>query len=196
MSPRSMEGCSTFIWPARTTFRVGVERGASQQQVVAFGRAINQALRLLESDREEVESDVEIDRRTGQAVIADDRDVFRVRRFHDAPRLAGIVRQKHENIDALLEQLVDLAKLQVIVAIGGAGDDGASEFMGALLKFVELGLPTLVFHVLDGRSYLDFRLLRLRNSERQDDENERNSGEKTRRGPHESISQGSGSPRD
>jgi len=66
-----------------------------------------------------------------------------VRRFHDAPRLAGIVRQKHENIDAVLEQFVDLAKLQVIVAIGGAGDDGASEFMGALLKFVELGLLTL-----------------------------------------------------
>jgi hypothetical protein len=62
--------------------------------------------------------------------------------------------------------------------------------MGALLEFVEVGLPTLAFHVLDGKSDLDFLLLRLRNTERQDDENERNSGEKTRRNPHESISQG------
>ena len=64
---------------------------------------------------------------------------------------------------------------------GGAGDDGASEFVGALLKFVEVGLPTLALHVLDGKSDLDFLLLRLRNTERQDNENERNSGEQTRR---------------
>jgi hypothetical protein len=42
-------------------------------------------LRLLESLREEIKSDVEIDRRAGQAVIADHRDVFRVRGFHNAP---------------------------------------------------------------------------------------------------------------
>ena len=121
-------------------------------------------MRLFESDREEVESDVEIDRRIGQAVIADYRDVFRVRGFHNASSLAGIVRQKHEDIDAAFEQFFDLAKLQVIVAIGGPGDDGTSEFVGALLKFVEVGLPTLAFHVLDGKSDLDFILLRLRNT--------------------------------
>ncbi len=44
-----------------------------------------------------------------------------MRGFHDAPSLAGVVRQEHEHIDAALEQFFDLAKLQVIVAIGGAG---------------------------------------------------------------------------
>jgi hypothetical protein len=97
------------------------------------------------------------------------------------------VRQKHEDIDAAIEQFFDLAKLQFIVAIGGAGDDGTSEFMSPLLKFVEVGLPALAFRGLDGKSDLDFLLLRLRNTERQDDEKERNSGEKTRRNPHESI---------
>src|ERR1700684_1680792 len=61
--------------------------------------------------------------------------------------------------------------------------------MGGLLKFVEIGLPTLAFHVLDGKSYLDFLFLRLRNTERQDDEEERSSGEKTRRHPHDSAPQ-------
>jgi hypothetical protein len=105
------------------------------------------------------------------------------------------VRQKHEDIDAALEQFIDLAKLQVIVSIGGAGDDGTSEFLGALLKFVEVGLPTFAFHGLDGKSDLDFLLLRLRNTE-QDDENEKHSSEKTRRNPHESISRGGSSPHD
>ncbi len=89
----------------------------------------------------------------------------------------------------LIEQIFDLAKLQVIVAIGGAGDDGASELVGALLKLVEVSLPTLPFDGLDGKSDLDFFLLCLRNTERQDDENEGNSGKKTRRNPHENISQ-------
>ncbi len=77
-----------------------------------------------------------------------------MRGFHNARCLAGIVRQKHEDIDAAIEQLFDLAKLQVIVAIGGAGDDGTSEFVGALLKFVKVGLPTLAFDSLDGKSDL------------------------------------------
>jgi hypothetical protein len=106
--------------------------------------------------------------------------VFRVRRFHDAPSLARIMRQKYEDIDAALEQFLDLAKLQIIVAIGGAGDDGTSEFVGALLKFLEIGLPTLPIHGLDGKPDFDFLLLRLHNTQRQDHKNERNSGEKTR----------------
>ena len=80
------------------------------------------------------------------------------------PALLVSCGREHEDIDAAFEQFFDLAKLQVIVAIGGAGDDGTSEFVGALLKFVEVGLPTLAFHVLDGKSDLDFFLLRLRNT--------------------------------
>ncbi|HXC44685.1 MAG TPA: hypothetical protein VNY51_14340, partial [Candidatus Dormibacteraeota bacterium] len=88
---------------------------------------------------------------------------------YDTLGLARIVRQKHEDVNAALEQLVDLAKLQVIVAIGGARNDRTSEFVDAVLKFVEVGLPTLAFDGLDGKSNLDFPLLRLRNRERQDD---------------------------
>ncbi len=95
--------------------------------------------------------------------------MFCVRGFHDARCLAGIVRQKHQDIDATLEQLVDLAKLQVIVAIGGTGDDGTSEFAGALLKFFEVGLPALAFLVfLDKLEKLEgFELLREEASEAQ-----------------------------
>jgi hypothetical protein len=57
--------------------------------------------------------------------------------------------------------------------------------VSALLKFVDIGLPTLTFDGLDGKADLDFLLLSLRNTKRQDDENERNSGEKTRRKQHE-----------
>jgi hypothetical protein len=116
-----------------------------------------------------------------------------VRGFDDAPSLARIMRQKYEDIDAALEQFLDLAKLQIIVAIGGAGDDGTSEFVSALLKFLEIGLPTLAIHGLDGKPDFDFLLLRLHNTQRKDDKNQRNSGEKTRRTPHESISQGGSS---
>jgi hypothetical protein len=99
-----------------------------------------------------------------------------VRGFYNASCFTSIVRQKYKDIDAVVEQVFDLAKLKVIVAIGGADDDSASEFVGAPLKFVEVGLPTLAVDGLDGKSDLDFLLLRLRNTERQDDEKERNSG--------------------
>jgi hypothetical protein len=98
------------------------------------------------------------------------------------------VRQKHENIDAAFEQFFDLAKLQLIVAVRGASDDGTSEVVGALPKFVEVSLPTFAFDVLEGKSDRDFLPLRLRNTERQEDENDRNSGEKTTRNPHGNIS--------
>jgi len=50
---------------------------------------------------------------------------------------------------------LDLAKLKVVVAIGGAGDYGTAEFVGALLKFVEVGLPTLALDSLNEKSDLD-----------------------------------------
>src|SRR5882757_3337592 len=187
------EGLQHLHLSVANYFRVGIEPRASQQQVIAFGRAIHQALRLLDSDREEVESNEKIDRRTGQAIIADHWNMFLVRGFHDTPSFARIVRQKYENIDAALEQFLDLAKLQIVVAIGGAGEDGTSELVGALLKFLEIGLPTFAIHGLDGEPDFDFLLLRLGNTQRQDDKNKQSSGEETRRTRHESISQGGSS---
>src|SRR5277367_2659485 len=95
--------------------------------------------------------------------------MFGVRGLDNASGLAGIVRQKHEDIDAALQQFSDLAKLEIIVAVGGAGDDGASEFMGALLKFIDVGLPPFALYGLEGKSDLDFFLLRLRSIECQEE---------------------------
>jgi hypothetical protein len=60
--------------------------------------------------------------------------------------------------------------------------------VGALLKFVEVGLPTFAFDVFDRKGDLDFLLRYLRETQRQGDEKERNSGENAKREPHENIS--------
>ena len=105
---------------------------------------------------------------------------------HGDVRDVGLVRELIEGVDVIINAA---AESHVEKSI----EHGASEFVSPLLKFLEIGLPTLAFHGLDGKPDFDFLLLRLHNTQRKDDKNERNSGEQTRRTPHESISQGGSS---
>ena len=136
-----------------------VVRRAGDQHVVAFGRVRHQVFGLHAADRHAVEGDVQIDAAVlDQPVVADHADMRGFGGVHHAAGFRRVVRQQHQSLDARLDHVLHLLELQIVVALGVGGDNFGAKLLRARLESVEVGLPPLAVHRLDGEADLEGRL--------------------------------------
>ena len=89
-----------------------------------------------------VEADVEVEVAVADdAVVGDDGNAGVVRHADRLGHRRAVVRHDHQHVDAVGDQLLDVADLHRVVAVGGENEDARAELRGPLHEHVAIGLP-------------------------------------------------------